>query len=86
MKPYERKFLKLTNDKNMSFLERNLKHRMEFVKFWADYVRTHDDKDWSKQQNILINSCLQGANMTKEHFLEIKKAGRAARNYSEPNK
>ncbi len=36
--------------------ERNKKQRREFVKDWADYVRTHDDEVWSKQQNIIINS------------------------------
>ncbi len=36
--------------------ERNRIERMEFVKFWANYVKTHKDKVWSKQQNIIINS------------------------------
>ena len=44
---------------------------MEFVKFWAKYVRTHDDKDWSRQQNIIINSCMK-TNMTAEQFLKMK--------------
>jgi hypothetical protein len=36
--------------------ERNSIERMAFVEFWANYVKTHKDEDWSEQQNILINS------------------------------
>jgi len=35
---------------------RKLKTREDFVKFWAKYVKTHRDEEWSKQQNRLINS------------------------------
>ena len=34
----------------------NKEDRLNFVKFWAEYVRTHSDEEWSRQQNILINS------------------------------
>ena len=34
----------------------NSEDRINFVKFWANYVRTHSDRDWSEQQNILIDS------------------------------
>ncbi len=34
------------------------KERLEFVKYWANYVKTHPDKIWSKQQKILIDSQL----------------------------
>ena len=71
--------MKNSDTRGMSFVEKNDRQRMDFVEFWGDYVATHDDKDWSRQQNMLINSCLRGANMTKEHFLDMKKAGRAAR-------
>ena len=56
----------------MTFAERNNKERMKFVEKWAEYVRTHDDKDWSSQQNVIINSSLRGASMTKEEFLKMK--------------
>ncbi len=52
--------------------EKNQQQRFEFIDFWAEYIRTHDDKDWSRQQNIIINSCLKTANMTKEQFLGMK--------------
>jgi len=44
----ERKFLKPGKT--------NKEDRINFVKFWANYVKTHSDKDWSEQQNIVINS------------------------------
>ena len=36
--------------------ERNERERLQFVKFWAEYVKTHSDEEWSRQQNILIDS------------------------------
>ncbi len=36
--------------------ERNRQDRLWFVDFWANYVRTHPDEDWSRQQNVLMNS------------------------------
>lgn len=55
--------------------EKNKKERMKFVEFWAEYVRTHPDKEWSMQQNVLINSIMQNAKkpmITREQYLEIK--------------
>ncbi len=34
----------------------NKEDRINFVKFWANYVKTHRDEDWSEQQNMLIDS------------------------------
>lgn len=53
----------------------NREERMNFVEYWAEYVRTHPSKDWSRQQNILINSALQSARsvkLTPRQYLEIK--------------
>ncbi len=36
----------------------NREERMNFVEFWAEFVRTHSDKEWSRQQNNLINSLI----------------------------
>jgi hypothetical protein len=41
---------------------RNTEQRRAMIKQWAEYVRTHDDEEWSRQQNRLINSQLQSAN------------------------
>ncbi len=56
----------------MSFISENNGERMKFVKLWADYVKTHDDLDWSKQQNVIINSSIKSANYTKEQYLKMK--------------
>jgi len=57
----------------MGFIEENEKERKSYVQKWANHVRTHSDKDWSKQQNIIINSSLKSASMTKEQFFKNEK-------------
>lgn len=56
----------------MSFTNKNQKERMCFVDTWAEYVKNHSDKEWSQQQNIVINSSLKSASMTKEQFFNMK--------------
>lgn len=34
--------------------------RMKFVDVWANYVRKHSDKEWSRQQKIVVDSQLKG--------------------------
>ncbi|ERG95742.1 hypothetical protein [Haloquadratum walsbyi] len=41
---------------------RNTEQRRGMIKRWTEYVRTHDDSEWSRQQNRLIDSQLQSAN------------------------
>jgi len=47
----------------MSSLKEELKinnqDRIWFVKYWAKYMRTHSDKDWSKQQKYFIDSLIK---------------------------
>ncbi len=53
----------------------NREERMNFVEYWADYVRTHPDKVWSRQQNILINSVIKNtknSKLTPKEYLSIK--------------
>ena len=50
-----------------------MNERMKFVEYWAEYINTHPDADWSKQQNVIINSCLRSSRMSKEEFLAMKK-------------
>ncbi|MFH0831349.1 MAG: hypothetical protein V1886_00570 [archaeon] len=38
----------------------NKEERTNFVRFWADYIRTHSDREWSRQQNIIINAQIRG--------------------------
>lgn len=38
---------------------KNRKERMKFVELWAEYVRTHSDAEWSRQQKIVVDSQLK---------------------------
>jgi len=58
------------------FRRKNQEERFRFIDLWSKYVLEHDDKNWSKQQNIIINSCLRSANMTKEQYLFMKEKNR----------
>lgn len=40
----------------------NVEDRRASFKRWAEYVRTHDDEVWSRQQNKLIDSQIRSAN------------------------
>lgn len=40
----------------------NVESRRAAIKRWAEYVRTHDDEEWSRKQNRLIDSQLETAN------------------------
>lgn len=48
-------------DKKKNQQERNI-----FIDFWANYVKTHPDKDWSRQQNVLIDSQIKSANASRK--------------------
>ncbi|MBU3957960.1 MAG: hypothetical protein KKB25_02710 [Nanoarchaeota archaeon] len=55
--------------------EINKQDRDWYVEFWANYVRTHKDSEWGRQQNVFINSLMQGARQAKisaEDYLRIK--------------
>ena len=57
----------------------NKEERMNFVTYWADYVRTHTDEDWSKQQKVLIDGQIAHAKqnpLTRKQYLEIKAASK----------
>lgn len=57
-------------------IRENDRSRRAFVEEWADYVRTHDDEEWSRQQNRLIDSQLQAArnvDRSPEEYLERKR-------------
>ena len=56
----------------MKFTDENNRERLKFVDFWSKYVLEHDDKEWSRQQNVIINSCLRNNKMTKEEYLKMK--------------
>jgi hypothetical protein len=56
----------------MTFINDNNSERMNFVELWAKYVVKHSDAEWSRQQNVLINSCLKSSRITKKEYLAMK--------------
>lgn len=50
----------------------NREGRLNFVRYWAEYVKNHDDKLWSKQQKMLIDSQLINSKEVYEHLLKTK--------------
>ena len=52
----------LSSDEFERSQRQNVQERRAFINRWAEYVRTHDDEEWSRQQNKLIDSRLQSAN------------------------
>lgn len=57
------------------FRRLNDEDRIWFVEYWARYIKTHPDSDWSRQQNVIINSQIQSARaakLTPKQYLEIK--------------
>lgn len=53
----------------------NKENRMNFITYWANYIRNNKDEVWSKQQNVLINSQIQNAKyfkLSREDYLKIK--------------
>ncbi len=48
-------------------------NREEFIEYWVNYIKTHSDEEWSRQQNILINSMLSSATQfSREEYLKMK--------------
>jgi len=46
-------------------------NKKEFILLWAKYVRTHSDKEWGRQQKILIDSQVKNVtNFTKRTKLK----------------
>ena len=52
---------------------KNFKSRLEFVRFWADYVRKTPNSVWSRQQADFIDALFQGANQDVGLYLRVKK-------------
>ena len=47
--------------------EKIKKDRDWFVRYWAEYVRTHPDKVWSRQQKVLIDSQIANSRYFYKH-------------------
>ncbi len=58
----------------MGSSKRDIDERLRFVKIWANYMKKTPNKEWSRQQNILINSVIKSANQDAGLCLRVKKA------------
>jgi hypothetical protein len=58
----------------MGLSEKEKQERLKFVRFWANYIKTHSNKIWSRQQNVLINSVIKSADKDPEHYIRLKAA------------
>ena len=50
--------------------------RMNFVEYWADFVKNNSDEVWSKQQKVLIDSQIKNSRnfkLSRKDYLEMKK-------------
>mgnify|MGYP001611638487 CR=1 FL=1 len=36
--------------------KKNFEERLKFIDWWVDYMKRHSDKDWSEDQNKVIDS------------------------------
>lgn len=68
------KFVSKTRRRFTEFTKENNKERLRFVDFWSKYVLEHDDRVWSRQQNVIINSCMRTANISRDDYLRLKSA------------
>ena len=37
----------------------NFQERLKFIDFWVGYIKTHSDREWSIQQNIIVDAQLE---------------------------
>ena len=55
------KEIKINFNELKSEKSKNFKERIWFIKYWANYIKTHSDEEWSKGQAVLIDSQFQSA-------------------------
>ncbi len=63
----------------MPLSKKEREERLDFVRFWAAYIKKTPNKVWSKQQALLINSQLRGARQDPVLYMKIKKLVSAAK-------
>ena len=49
---------------------RDYEERRWFIKTWVEYMKAHTNSDWSRQQNVLINSVMKTSDQSKERYLD----------------
>lgn len=61
--------------KLLKVAESNNEDRMNFVVFWANYVKSNSDKVWGEQHKKFVNAMMQSAKhypFTAEQYLKMK--------------
>ncbi len=48
--------VKVDLDELKEFKKKNFQDRLNFIDFWVNYMKTHSDQEWSKQQADFIDS------------------------------
>jgi len=48
---------------------RNFADRINFIKYWVNYLQTHSDEDWSEGQAVLINGQFEA---TRHFYSELQ--------------
>ena len=52
---------------------KNILDRHGFIEYWVQYMRKHTDQEWSREQNMLINSVLKSCHQpSREEYLRLK--------------
>lgn len=62
--------------------ERNRQHRVNSIKRWVAFIKTHDADEWGPQQNRLINAQLESARQSDLDIDHRRRVARAGRNHS----
>ncbi|MBU2639776.1 MAG: hypothetical protein KKG75_03680 [Nanoarchaeota archaeon] len=51
----------------------NTEDRMNFIEYWARFVRDNKDEVWSKQQKVLVDSQFEGSKkVSLKEYLNYK--------------
>ena len=59
--------------------QQNRNQRLDSIKRWVEFIKTHDVDEWGDQQNRLVDSQLESARQSEldiEHRRQVAKAGR----------
>lgn len=68
-----------TRDELKAKHEQNRQQRVESIKRWVEFIKTHDADEWGDQQNRLVDSQLESARQSDidiEHRRGVARAGR----------
>jgi len=61
---------------------RNQQARLEGIKRWVEYIRTHPPEEWGPQQNAVVNEQLRSAQETELSVEHEKRVRAFAREHS----